>query len=203
MADPVRRAVDSHQLALAQTDTGAISGIVNDASAAVVPGATVTLTNNATGPVRVTSTDASGVYSIPNIPPGAHSGSVDSRARSRRTILAYGTTCSISSKNIARRVFFVYRSTPVITASVLCLLRDFTWRHSIYTRCGKEHLIVSLALSTYLVFDHGPSCGRLIHCARKPEDSIGEFKQTHLGIFLADKCAHRDRNFGWKIRSYA
>jgi hypothetical protein len=33
---------------------------------------------------------------------------------------AHGTTCSISSKNIARRVFFVYRSNPVIIASVLC-----------------------------------------------------------------------------------
>jgi len=37
----------------------------------------------------------------------------------------HGTTCSISSKNIARRVFFVYRSNPVIIASVLCLRNEF------------------------------------------------------------------------------
>jgi hypothetical protein len=35
--------------------------------------------------------------------------------------LPHGTTCSISSKNTARRVFFLYRSNPVIIASVLCL----------------------------------------------------------------------------------
>jgi hypothetical protein len=38
---------------------------------------------------------------------------------------AAATTCSISSKNNARRVFFVYRSNAVIAASVLCLLSEF------------------------------------------------------------------------------
>jgi hypothetical protein len=37
-----------------------------------------------------------------------------------RELVGHGTTCSISSRNIARRVFFVYRSNPVIIASVLC-----------------------------------------------------------------------------------
>jgi hypothetical protein len=40
----------------------------------------------------------------------------------------HGTTCSISSKNMARRVFFVYFSKPVIIARVLCcLLVDVIW----------------------------------------------------------------------------
>ncbi len=63
----------SYQTAFAQTDTGAISGVVSDSSGAVVPGVTVTLTNIATSEERVTLTDSSGVYSIPNIPPGVYS----------------------------------------------------------------------------------------------------------------------------------
>jgi len=34
----------------------------------------------------------------------------------------------------------VYRSNPVIVASVLCLLSDFIWPDSIYTGCGKGAL---------------------------------------------------------------
>ena len=36
---------------------------------------------------------------------------------------AHGTTCSISSRNSARRVFFVYRSNPLSAASVRCFIR--------------------------------------------------------------------------------
>src|ERR1019366_8894388 len=35
---------------------------------------------------------------------------------------AHGTTCSISSRNSARRVFFVYRSNPLCAASVRCFI---------------------------------------------------------------------------------
>jgi hypothetical protein len=35
---------------------------------------------------------------------------------------AHGTTCSISSRNNARRVFLLYRSKPFIIASVLCFM---------------------------------------------------------------------------------
>jgi hypothetical protein len=59
-----------------------------------------------------------------------------------------GCHCSISSKNIARRVFFVYCSNPVIIASVLCLRNEFMlarlYLYSIYTPCGKGGLNQSL-----------------------------------------------------------
>src|SRR3989304_10607626 len=58
------------QLALAQVSTGAISGVVRDATAAVVPGATVTMTNRDTGITRTTTTDNLGRYHAPNLPLG-------------------------------------------------------------------------------------------------------------------------------------
>lgn len=76
----------SHQPAFGQTDTGAISGIVTDPSGAVVPGATVTLTNKETGQERVTLTDLSGVYSIPNIPPGLYALAVKKEGFSASTL---------------------------------------------------------------------------------------------------------------------
>ena len=46
-----------------------ISGKVSDSTGAHIPGATITLINNGTGAVRVTSSNDLGDWSIPNIPP--------------------------------------------------------------------------------------------------------------------------------------
>ena len=57
------RAVD------AQTFTGGIRGVVSDANG-VLPGATVTLTNEATNVSRDTVTNDVGQYNFPAVPPG-------------------------------------------------------------------------------------------------------------------------------------
>ena len=49
-------------MALAQTSRGTITGSVTDPTGAVVPKATVTLTDKATNIVRTTETNASGLY---------------------------------------------------------------------------------------------------------------------------------------------
>ena len=50
--------------AVAQTVTGTILGLVTDPSGAVVPGATVTATNQSTGFMRSVNTDPEGNYRI-------------------------------------------------------------------------------------------------------------------------------------------
>jgi hypothetical protein len=50
--------------------TGSISGIVTDPSGSVVPGASVTATNTATGVQSTVQTDGAGFYSFPNLPVG-------------------------------------------------------------------------------------------------------------------------------------
>ncbi|MGH9628629.1 MAG: carboxypeptidase regulatory-like domain-containing protein, partial [Bryobacteraceae bacterium] len=63
-----------------QIVSGSIVGSVRDSSQAVVAGATVTVTNQATNQVRETITSSLGDYSVPSLPPGryrvsvAHSG---------------------------------------------------------------------------------------------------------------------------------
>ncbi len=55
--------------ASAQTFTGGVRGVVRDASG-VIPGATVTLTNNATNVARETVSNDVGQYNFPAVPPG-------------------------------------------------------------------------------------------------------------------------------------
>src|ERR1022692_1203824 len=59
----------------------------------------------------------------------------------------HGTTCSISSRNVSRRVFFVYRSKPFIVARLLCcLFVDLIWRNLLYIPVERETLFrLSLA----------------------------------------------------------
>src|SRR5690242_10835186 len=51
----------------------AITGTVTDPSGAVVSGAQVTVTQQATSVKRTTTTNASGAYTIPSIPPATYS----------------------------------------------------------------------------------------------------------------------------------
>ena len=57
--------------ATAQTD-GSISGVIRDASGAVIPGATVTVTNPATNQVRSAISNEAGVYNFPVLQPGKY-----------------------------------------------------------------------------------------------------------------------------------
>src|SRR5260370_12826014 len=61
----------------AQQTTASIVGNVTDASGAVVVGAKVTATNKATNTGRATVTDSSGKYSLPSLPTGTYSLSVE------------------------------------------------------------------------------------------------------------------------------
>src|ERR1700688_3860248 len=59
--------------AFAQTGgTGIVVGTVTDPSGAAVPGATVTLIDAATNSERITTTNDTGRYDFPNVPPGKY-----------------------------------------------------------------------------------------------------------------------------------
>src|SRR3982751_2443679 len=61
-------ALVAHASAFAQTPTFAVEGVVSDAQQAVLPGATVTITNTATGLTRSTVTDNGGRYVFTAMP---------------------------------------------------------------------------------------------------------------------------------------
>ena len=61
-------ALGAHATAFAQTPTFSLEGVVSDEQQAVMPGATVTITNTATGLTRTVVTDAGGRYVVTSMP---------------------------------------------------------------------------------------------------------------------------------------
>ena len=57
---------------VAAQDTGVVSGTVVDNTNQVVPGATVTLTNEATADARTTASGAQGLFTFRAVPPGSY-----------------------------------------------------------------------------------------------------------------------------------
>ena len=51
---------------------GTITGEVKDASGAIIPGATVTVTNTGTNATREMPSNESGIYTFPALPPGPY-----------------------------------------------------------------------------------------------------------------------------------
>ncbi len=84
---------------MAQVPTGSIAGTVTDPSGAVIPKATVTVTNKNTGATRVIQTEESGVFSAPSLRPGSYEVRVEAAgfAASVRTAdVLTGTTTTVN-----------------------------------------------------------------------------------------------------------
>ena len=62
--------------ARAQTTSGLITGTITDSTGAVIPGAQILLSSQATGVQRSSVTDANGYYSVPELQPGVYDVSV-------------------------------------------------------------------------------------------------------------------------------
>ena len=63
--------------ATAQERFGSLTGAVTDESGAVLPGATVTITNKANGAVRTSTTGSDGRFQVPDLEPGRYSVTVE------------------------------------------------------------------------------------------------------------------------------
>jgi len=66
-------------MANAQVTTAALTGTVYDSSGAVVPGANVTLKNEASGDTRRTVSNGEGYFTFAAVPPGAYTITIDSK----------------------------------------------------------------------------------------------------------------------------
>jgi len=74
---------------LAQTVTGAVTGIVTDASGAVVSGASVTAHNTNTSVDSKVTTNGSGLYRIQFLPIGRYEVTVDAKGFNKETVPAF------------------------------------------------------------------------------------------------------------------
>ncbi len=91
----------STALAWAQTETGTISGTVNDPTGALIARATVTAREEATGAVRTTQTDDNGLYVLPNLLPSTYVVTVEATGMKKvslRVQLAVGSRQALNVK---------------------------------------------------------------------------------------------------------
>src|SRR5487761_224929 len=82
----------------AQVVGATLSGIVADASGAVMPQAQVSITNVATGVTRVVTTNSAGLYTAPNLLPGNYRVTVS--ARGFKTQVRSGITLTVGAQQV-------------------------------------------------------------------------------------------------------
>ena len=80
----------------AQVAGGTLSGTVTDPSGSAVPNATIAIKATATGVTRNLTTDAAGVYSAPNLLPGAYD--VTATAAGFATVIQSGVTMTVGAQ---------------------------------------------------------------------------------------------------------
>jgi Carboxypeptidase regulatory-like domain/TonB dependent receptor len=97
---------------LAQIDTGSVVGVVRDPSGAVIPGATVTLTNTTTGVTRVVTTNADGGYQFAAVTPGVYS--VQASATSFESAITSNIQMDVQSRPAIDFTLKVGQSTQVV-----------------------------------------------------------------------------------------
>ena len=112
------------QTAIYAQTTGSLSGTVADPSGAVVPGATVTLVNTATGAERKTVASSSGTFDFQALQPGNYSISVEAtgfkKALARDIVVAVATASSVNiplEVGLAGEVVTVTAAQDVINTS--------------------------------------------------------------------------------------
>ena len=62
------------------TTVGSITGSVKDPNGAVVPNASVTVKNSATGLVRTTTTSDEGIFTVPQLPTGVYHVTIETKS---------------------------------------------------------------------------------------------------------------------------
>ena len=76
--------------------SGAVLGVVSDTSGAVIPNASVTISNTATGVTTTTKTDIQGLYVFPYVQPGVYD--VSATAAGFQTVKKPGVTVNVTER---------------------------------------------------------------------------------------------------------
>jgi len=101
--------------AFGQSNTGSITGVVTDQNGAVVPNATVNITNQGTNEKRTVQADAEGRYEVPSLPTGVYS--VEATANGFKTATVKDLRLAVGEKARADVALNVGGVDAVVTVS--------------------------------------------------------------------------------------
>ncbi len=106
--------------AWSQTTVGTLNGVVRDPSAAVIPGAAVTLTKTDTGEIFKSTTTATGFYEFQGLVPGPYLVTVESKGMAKfegKLIMIVGQVETVNAtlqvQNVAQQIT-VHDVTPMV-----------------------------------------------------------------------------------------
>src|ERR1700675_995986 len=99
----------------AQIDTGSVVGIVSDPSGAAIPGATVTLSNEASGVSRSVTTNGDGEYQFAAVIPGTYS--VQANAQNFESAISTHVEVDVQSRPAINFTLKVGASSQVVEVS--------------------------------------------------------------------------------------
>jgi hypothetical protein len=111
-------------LAMAQTTSGDLVGTVKDSTGASIPGAKVTVTNQATGVVNNTTANGAGEYRVSNLLPGIYDISTNVSGFQANSLK--GVRISLNSTATANVTLSVGASTTVEVSSDAGVVLDTT-----------------------------------------------------------------------------
>jgi hypothetical protein len=111
----------AHNEALAQRSTATVRGTARDATQAVLPGVTITVTNEETGVARAVTTNAEGIYVVPELQVGRYTIAAELQGFKRATRTGvtlrvadeFAVDFELSAGNVAETITVEASSTPV------------------------------------------------------------------------------------------
>ena len=163
----------------AQVLYGSVVGTVTDQTGAVVPNATITITNVNTGQTREGTTDATGYYSIPNALEGTYDLSV--KMTGFRPYLQKGVVVSINTVarvNLSLQLGAVTESVTVEAGAALLQTTKSDVSTSLESRA-----VENLPLSNYRNFQTLDQSG-----ARRHTGSVSERRGRYTRTRLKYQC---------------
>src|SRR5437764_2905150 len=92
----------SSELRAQTASTSAIAGVITDASAGAVPGATITVTNTDNGQSRTVTTGPDGSYNIALLPPSSYKVTISSTGFKQEEVTATAAVTEVA--NVSRRL---------------------------------------------------------------------------------------------------
>lgn len=131
--------------ALAQVLYGSVIGTVTDASAAVVPNATVTMTSTETGLSRSTATDEGGRYSLVNVLPGRYDIKVSAKGFRTYSTTSFEVVPDTVGRLDMKLEIGQINETVTVSADAAALQTDKADTHSVI----ETEQVTSLPLSNY------------------------------------------------------
>ncbi len=106
-------------LAFSQADTAQLSGYVRDSSGSVIPGATVTVTNEATGVSREVQTNANGYFVVTALPPAFYTVAAEAEGFKRTVQTNNKLDSNIASQvDVTLEIGAVTESIEVVASAV-------------------------------------------------------------------------------------